>query len=99
MASRTFIAQAVVDGADELVRHPWRLERVIPHFNPDHDDIDWQLLADIRRRKAGELVRCKAGHWTADGNRLIALRQAYVAVRYIVLKRRSHLAGVGKFAA
>ncbi|MEJ8571278.1 hypothetical protein [Microbaculum marinum] len=46
------------------------------------------LIARIRTLKESERKRCRAGHWSADLNRLTALKQAYVQVRLEALRAR-----------
>jgi hypothetical protein len=45
------------------------------------------LLARLARALRGERNRGRAGHWTYDLNRHIALRQAYEAERALLRKK------------
>ncbi len=85
------MAKVRATGVAKMLENPWRIVRAI---NPNQRAV-WpmvddngnertavNLLAECRTRIANE--RSRAGHWTADGNRLIALQQAEAALVLIV---------------
>ena len=78
-------------GVAMMLEKPWRIARAI---GPDQRAV-WPILDDDgKERSAGDvLADCRArianegsraGHWTADTNRLIALQQAEAALVRIV---------------
>jgi hypothetical protein len=78
-AART-IPVVVKAGARIMVAEPWRLGRLLH----DHDTRPLEvLLHECRVRIAGEVTRGREGHWTFDLNRLLALREAELALRFM----------------
>lgn len=98
-AAKRFAAQAVIDGARILVAEPARFARAAADLSPGlpllgQDDQRRRLLARIN----SERTRLAEGHWTASRNRLVALRQLYVAHRVLSLwSRAAEAAGAEPF--
>ena len=75
-------------GGDMMLAEPWRITRAVYPFKPaiwpipgmTADDV----LAECQRFIDAETARGVAGHWSYDGNRLIALRQAESALRRMI---------------
>lgn len=75
-------------GGDMMLAEPWRITRAVYPFKPaiwpipgmEPDDV----LAECQRFIDAETERGVAGHWSYDGTRLIALRQAESALRRMI---------------
>jgi hypothetical protein len=86
-AARLIIAQ----GAARMVAQPWRIARavygglVLAEW-PYRGRSATEVLADCSRAIRAEEARGRAGHWTHDVNRLVALRQAEDALLAIILE-------------
>jgi hypothetical protein len=58
-----------------------RLARILPGETTDSAESAEAIVARLERALRAERNRARAGHWTYDLNRHIALRQAYLAER------------------
>lgn len=71
-------------GAERMVKQPWRIVLAVHPERmaawPPVGTTPDKLREDCERLLAAEIARGAAGHWTHDGNRLIALRQASIAL-------------------
>lgn len=71
------------DGARIMLREPFRIQRAIygeTIYGEFHARIG-RLKALAKRRVEAMQRMGKAGHWTFDANRLVACREAYLALR------------------
>jgi hypothetical protein len=82
--ARTSVAQVVAAGAQqyERERHLPRLLPLMPSEVADNSaGARRRIVARLARALRAERMRGRAGHWSYDLNRHIALSQAYVAER------------------
>lgn len=74
----------------QMVSQPWRITRAVYGWQamcawpPAPGMVATDVLAECARLIVGEEARGRAGHWTHDMNRLIALRQAEAALLAII---------------
>lgn len=70
---------------------PARVAYLLSRYPMTHAQmLEDEVLDDIRRRLTGTVAARLAGHWTWDRNRELALRNAYLAVRWArFLSRRA----------
>lgn len=61
-------------------KHRWRLKRLF--LNHDTRPLA-SLLHECRVKLAGEIARGREGHWSFDLNRLLALQEAHLALRFM----------------
>lgn len=83
--------QAVKRGAAGLVRAPWRFARIVPGFDPARDEFTPHLIDRLRDAIKITRIAGMERSWHFDANRYLALRQAYVAARLIMLRERAAL--------
>lgn len=81
--------ETVKRGAAGLIRAPWRFTRIIPGFDPERDEFNSHLID--RLRDAIKLLRIAGMErsWHYDPHRYLALREAYLAARLIMLRERA----------
>ena len=86
-AARNILAQ----GTARMVAQPWRIPRAVYGGLsvaewPYRGRAATEVLADCCRALQAEMARGRAGHWTHDPNRLIALRMAEDALLAIIVE-------------
>jgi hypothetical protein len=85
--------QAVIAAGIEAYDRHRHLPRLIPvgpaEVNDERPEARKAILARLARALRGERNRGRAGHWTYDLNRHIALKQAYAAERQMLTEQRS----------
>jgi hypothetical protein len=84
------LAIVIAAGSALMIAQPWRITRAVygiaaesiwpPQAGMDARDV----LAVCREKIAGEIERGREGHWSHDGNRLVALRQAEAALLVLI---------------
>lgn len=84
-AARAAVISPLKRGAMVLLAEPWRLELIVPGAN----DTEPELVENLVRSQK-EIMRDlgRRGHHAYDANRMLALRQAYLAVRLARLRQR-----------
>lgn len=75
--ARGSVAAVRKHGARGFLREPWRLARLFGDRPIDGDLLHDCIIALGRTRKLG-----RQGHYAYDDNRLLALKQAHVALRW-----------------
>lgn len=81
--------QAVKRGAAGLVRSPWRFARIIPGFDPARDEFNSHLIDRLRDAIKMARIAGMERSWHFDPHRYLALREAYLAARLIMLRERA----------
>ena len=75
-------------GAERMAREPWRIVRAVYPFAPTvwpmRGKAATDVLADCARMIAAQEAQGRAGRWTFDADRLVALRQAEDALLAII---------------
>lgn len=98
-AARRHSARSATDGARLLLADPARLHvhaaRAMPILAGLAEDAQ---IARLRRAIADHRAAVAACLWWADRNHLVALRQVYVALRYLRLCERAGLAALAEAA-
>ena len=69
-----------------MVRAPWRIARAVYPWLPAHWPVANKTASDVMAdcRTYIDRERARAGHWSHDLNRLIALRQAEAALARLI---------------
>lgn len=80
------LADQVKAGAAEIIRAPWRLDRIL---HGENTELNEHTVARIRDRIRFQREWLASNSWLADANALLASRQAYVAVRVRILRDRA----------
>ena len=78
-AARTSYYATIKAGAEGLLRQRWRFGRIFLDPTKPLEDLLHECLVKI----AAERTRGREGHWTFDGNRLVSLIEANIALRWI----------------
>ena len=88
-AARAAAGTPVKRGARILLAEPWRLDLIVPGAaDTDPDEVE----ALVRTQKDIMRDLGQRGHHAYDANQMLALRQAYVAVRLAGMRRRMAVA-------
>lgn len=81
-------SKIVALGAKRMAREPWRIVRAVYPFAPTiwpmRGKPATDVLSDCVRMIAAQEAQGRAGTWTFDANRLVALRQAESALIEII---------------
>lgn len=76
-------------GAERMARSPWRITRAVyplaPALWPVPGKAATDVLADCARMIKAQEAQGRAGRWTFDANRLVALRQAEDALLAVIM--------------
>ncbi len=76
-------------GTERMAREPWRITRAVYPFAPTLWPLPGKpattVLADCARMIAAQEAQGRAGRWTFEADRLVALRQAETALVGIIM--------------